>query len=380
MRAEAARAERRLAVRDAADGWRRAGAIDDPTLRAVAAAYPDDRVRLGLGFRVLAGLAALVGGLALSALLETVFVTGGKVLASGLTVLFIAATEVQVGPFRRAQAGAEYATAILAATWAGLAWMSPVGHSSIGLVCCGFGIAFAVAAWRWGYALVAALAAVFVLFAYALEASGRPLWFALGLMAFPTILRIARSPRFPPAHRRCCDAVGLVLLAGGYVATNLYSLDHRWIEGLGDRGDTSPGAWTRRAAIAGTILMPPIVLGLAARFRDRSLLAAGALFTAASLVTFRRYHPIGPWWASLILGGAACLVLAVALRRWLAGGPGRERWGFTAGPLFEDRKIVETAQAAATLAAMSPGPRVAPEAPFEGGGGQSGGGGATGEA
>jgi uncharacterized membrane protein YgcG len=174
--------------------------------------------------------------------------------------------------------------------------------------------------------------------------------------------------------------VGLVLLAGSYVATNIYSLDHRWIEGLGDRGDTAPGAWTRRAAIAGTILMPPIVLGLAARFRDRSLLAAGAFFTAGSLVTLRRYHPLGPWWFSLILGGAACLALAVAVRRWLDAGPGHERWGFTAEPLFEDRRMVETARAAATLVAMSPGPRVAPEAPFAGGGGRSGGGGATGEA
>ena len=109
-------------------------------------------------------------------------------------------------------------------------------------------------------------------------------------------------------------------------------------------------------------------------------LAAGALFAAASLVTLRRYHPIGPWWLSLVLGGAACLALAVALRRRLDAGPGRERWGFTAEPLFEDRRVVRAAQAAATVVAMSPGPRVVSEAPFEGGGGRSEGGGATGGA
>ena len=380
MRADAARADRHHAVLTAADGWRRSGAIDETTLRAIAAVYPDDRRRLGLGFRVLAGFAAFVGGGSLAGLLASVFSPGATILTLGLAIVFTAATEFQIGPLRRAQAGAEYATAILAAACAGLAWLSFSDRSSIGLICCGFAMAFAVAAWRWGYALFAALAAAFLLLAGAWAEFGRSFWFALGLVAFPVLLSTARSSRLPPAHRRCFDAVALVLLAGGYVSANLYSLDHRWIEWLGDRGETSPGAWARRAAIAATILMPPIVLGLAARFRDRSLLVAGALFTVASLVTLRRYHPVGPWWLSLILGGAACLALAVAVRRWLDAGPGHERWGFTAEPLFEDRRMVETAQAAATLVAMSPGPRVAPGAPFEGGGGQSGGGGATGEA
>ena len=380
MRADAARADRHHTVRTAAEGWRRAGSIDDATLRAIAAVHPDDRIRLGLGFRVLAGLAAFVGGGAFAGLLASVLSPGATILAFGLAVVFTAATEVQVGLLRRAQAGAEYATAILAATCAACAWLSFFESSSIGLICCGFAVAFAVAAWRWGYALFAALAAVFLLLAGTWADFGRSFWFALGLVAFPILLRTVRSPRFPPAHRRCCDAVGLVLFAGGCVAANLYSLDHRWIEQLGDRGETSPGAWARRAAIAATILMPPIVLGLAARFRDRSLLVAGALFTAASLVTLRRYRPVGPWWLALILGGAACLALAVVLRRWLGAGPGRERWGFTAEPSFEDRRMVEAAQAAATLVAMSPGPRVPPGGPFEGGGGRSGGGGATGEA
>jgi hypothetical protein len=114
------------------------------------------------------------------------------------------------------------------------------------------------------------------------------------------------------------------------------------------------------------------------RFREHGLLAAGALFTAASLVTLRQYHPVGPWWLSLVLGGAASLAVAVALRRWLESGPGRERLGLTADPLFEDRRMVEMAQSAATIVAMSPGPRPTPEGQFEGGGGRSGGGGATG--
>ena len=88
----------------------------------------------------------------------------------------------------------------------------------------------------------------------------------------------------------------------------------------------------------------------------------------------------GSFWLSLVAGGATCLVLAVAIRRWLDVGPSRERSGFTAEPLFEDGRAIRAAQAAATLAAMSPGPRVAGDAGFESGGGRSGGGGAQGDA
>jgi hypothetical protein len=377
VRAEAARADRHHAVRAAADGWRRAGAIDETTLRAIVAAYPDDRNRLGLGLRILAGCAAFLGAGALSALLGSFF-HQGAILSLGLAVLFTVATEFQVGPLRRAQAGAEYATALLAATSAGLASMPSFLESSVSRTFVVFALVFAVAAWRWGYALFAAGAAIFLLLACGTVASGRPLWFAMGLVALPMILKTARSQRWPPAHRRSFTAVGLVFLVGGYVSANVYSVDHRWIEGLGERGETSAVAWASRMAIAGTLLIPPIVLGLGLRLRDRWLLVAGAVFTAASIATLRHYHPVGPWWLSLIIGGAACIALAVALRRWLDAGPGRERFGFTAEPSFEDRKMLEAAQAAATLVAMSPDPRVAPDARFTGGGGRSGGGGATG--
>jgi hypothetical protein len=366
----------------AADGWRKAGVIDDATERAIASAYPDDRVRLGLGLRLLAGFGVLLGGCALAALIGTCFEGVGSfgVLALAFAIAFTAATELQVGRLRRAQAGAEHATALLAAGCAGLAWASLSDDSTVVFFSAGFALAFAAASWRWGYAVFAAIAAALTLVACSSGVSGRPLWFALGLAAFPMILGQARSPRWPPAQRRCIAAAGIVFLAGAYVSINLYSLDHHLIEGLGERGGTTPGAWARRAAIVGTIFLPPLVLYLGARFRERAFVAAGAVFTAASLATLRRYHPIGPWWLSLILGGATCLALATVLRRWLDAGPGQERHGFTAEPLFADRRLVEAAQAAATLVALSPGPRVAPGGGFEGGGGRSGGGGATGGA
>jgi len=382
VRADAARADRYKAVRDAAHGWRNARAIDEEQLRSIVAAFRDDRGRLGLGLRILAGLAAFVGGGAFIGLLGSIFWStgGGPVLACVMTLVFTAATEYQIGPLRRAQGGAEYATAVLAVVCGVWAWVSLFKGQPFVLMGAAASILIALAAWRWGYALLAAVATICFLVTCSQGNFGRVAWLALGPLAFPLMLRSARSPRRPPAHRRCLAAIGLILLTAAYVAVNPYSLDHRWIEQLAEGFGGPAPDWLRFPAIAGTILMPPLVLAVAVRYRNRLLLAAGALFTAASLVTLRRYHPIGPWWLSLTLGGIACLALAVAIRRWLSGAPARERAGFTAEPLFEDRRALRAAQAATTLIAMSPAARAAPDAHFEGGGGRSGGGGASGGA
>jgi len=380
VRAAAAHADRSKAVRDAGAGWRRAGAIDETQYRSIVALYPDDRARLGVGLRILAGLAALVGGGAFVALLGSLFgMSGGQTpIALTLALTFTLATEYQVGRLRRAQAGAEYSTAIVATACVAWAWGSVVNDPTVLLLSVEVSLCFAAAAWRWGYALFAAVGAIALLIASAQGTQGRATWFVLGLASPYLILRFARSSRWPPAQRRCFEAVGLVLLAAAYVSANVYSLDHRWIERFGETNAAPPGSGLRFAAIVGTIVIPPLILAVGARFRDHMLMAAGALFAAASLITLRRYHPLGPWWFSLVLGGIVCLMLAVGLRRWLQAGPGRERWGFTAEPLFEDRRGVRAAQMAATIVAMSPAARVAAGEHFEGGGGRSGGGGATG--
>ena len=380
MRAEVARADRRHAVQAAARAWREAGAIDVATHRAIEQAYPDDRTRLRPALRVLAGIVALVGGGALVALLASLFNPGGRApfLYGGLAAAFTAATELQTGRFRRAQAGAEYATALMAASLTGIAWLEFTSTMSIGAMCACFAIPFSVAAWRWGYATFAGVAAHFVLAASAQSAHARVVWLGLGLVALPAIGGLSRSPRWPPAHRRCLETVGLVFVAGAYVAMNLYSLDHRWIEGFRSTPIAIPPPWVRFASIAGTMLAPPLLVIVGVRRRHLGVLALGVLFVAASLATLRQYHPIGPAWLALVAGGLACLLIALAVRRWLDAGPDRERFGFTVEPLFGKPRIAQAFEAAATIVAMSHDPRPAGERPFEGGGGRSGGGGATG--
>jgi hypothetical protein len=383
MRADIAQADRRHTVFNAAESWRRVGAIDEATLRAIESAYPDDRERLGWALRTLAACAVLFGGGALAVLIGEVFDPSSGVgvgaFSAAFAALFASATEIQTGRFRRAEAGAEYATALLAAVCGGLAAISFVESRSILWGCLAFALTLGLAAWRWGHASLAVLAAILVLAAAAQLRHGRAVWLVAGFAALPMIVGLARSPRRCPAHRECSLLAGLVFLAGGYVAINYYTLDHGSIEWLGSGMNATPRFWERAAAIVATAFVPPLVLLAGVRYRDRALLAAGALFTAASLVTLRHYRPIGPWWLSLVLGGVACLALAVALRRWLDAGPAHERSGFTAEPLFEDARIAKAAQAAAVIAAMSPAARVASDGGFAGGGGRSGGGGATGD-
>jgi len=383
MTHDAAGADRAHAVRSAARGWRKAGAIDEPALRAIEAAYPDDRARLGFALRALVGIATFFGGLALTwmvgAIIEPSTPRRWAIVAGLVAVLFAGATELQLGRLRRRQAGAEFATALLAAIFAGLAVAAADRFRSFTLGLAALAVAHLLAAWRWGYATLAAIGAGFALLAVTHHGSWRIVWLAAGVPGAWMVLRPARSPKWPPSRRRCFEAAGAVLAIGAYLAANLYALDHRWLDFV-PRETLAPSPTWRAAAIVGTTLIPALVLALGVRFRDRTLLVLGAVFAATSFATLRFYVSLAPVWVVLTLSGGACCALAIALRRWLDGGPAKERHGFTAEPLYEHRRLGDAMAAAATIAAMSPAAREAQARSFEGGGGLSGGGGATGGA
>jgi uncharacterized membrane protein YgcG len=104
----------------------------------------------------------------------------------------------------------------------------------------------------------------------------------------------------------------------------------------------------------------------------------GALGILASLVTLRFYVHVAPLWTVLILGGAAALALAAALRRYLDAGAGRERRGLTADALFTEGDGRGALELAAAAVSLSPDARPATAPGFEPGGGRYGGGGASG--
>jgi hypothetical protein len=105
----------------------------------------------------------------------------------------------------------------------------------------------------------------------------------------------------------------------------------------------------------------------------------GVILGVASLVTLRFYVHVAPLWIVLLASGGAAVAVGMLLNRYLASGPGRERHGFTAEPLFGEGSRARVIEAGLGMA-LAPGstPSGTPPKPgFEGAGGGFGGGGAS---
>jgi hypothetical protein len=394
VRGEVASADRAAEVRGAARAWRRAGVIGEAGLAAIEERFPDDRVRVGGVFRVLLFLFTLVaiGG----AWGAVALVAGGgrfRELApfdAAAGVALAALTELQLGPLRRRGGGTEAATSLGAIgllLWAaGLALDRPgiATETEVLLLCLLGALLAGVAAWRWGYALYAGVAAAALLAALAHLPAGRLAWVVVGLAAAPALLGWSASERLPPAYRGSAAAVLLVALAGLYVAVHLGSWDAGFVEELGRFGAARPpsGAGWRWASALATAAVPVLLLAWGLRRRRLVLLAAGAGAAVASLVTLVHYFELRPAWLVTAAGGALAAGLALALWKLLDAAPGAERGGFTAAALGGDRRRQEVLEAG-VAALVVPGPPhpsgAAGEPGFAGGGGRAGGAGATGE-
>jgi hypothetical protein len=385
VRPAAAAAARRYAVRRAAAAWRHAGAIDAATEAAIAGRYPDDRVRIGPALRVLLFGFTLLATSSFLSLAFPFFFGSERLLWLPLlvaAVLLAAATEVATGPLRLAGFGIETALALeTVATFATACFalieprelaMGPKITLLVALV----GAAAAAAAWRWGgahFALAAAGAAFFLL---ARPPGARLLWIAAAVALAPLLHAATRSPRWAPPHRRAAGAGLLVALAALYLAVHLGSFDARLVEAFGAR-DEATRVIPRAVAIAGTALVPPLVLAWGWRRRDRLILVAGGLLAVASVTTFCVYRRPAPTWLLLTLGGVALVAIALALRRWLDAGAGGERAGFTAAPGHDAAAGLGALETAATLAALAPQAAAPETTRVTGQGGEMGGGGAS---
>ena len=392
MRADAALADRRREVRLAARGWRRAGAIDDATLASIDAAYPDDRARLGPVFRT---LAFVLGLLALNAFFGLIALASGSSGGFGaaclvFSLLLVAATEVLVGPLKRADSGIETATALLSrrlrgrrpsascsrrpcrtSAWSASCWPRPRSSACWA----------ARAGARRSSPLVAGACALRLPRAAALGAA--PLDGRLGGRR-PTPPPRQRVRRAAAVHRRSCR-LGLVLaLCAFYVAVHV-GLAGTTVARVARR---VPGRGLAPACVAAPAVDP----GHGARARRRPRLrrrhppcvppgprhpARRRLARHAPLLRPRGAGVGGA--RRLRRGGPRC---HAAVRRLLAGGPGGERGGFTAEPLFEDPTRRHAAEMVGTVAAFAPTAAAVPAAAgrpgrLEPGGGRYGGGGAT---
>ncbi len=379
MRADVQEADRRHSVRCETRAWHAAEAIDAATLAAIEAAYPDDRRRLGPALRALVAIFTLVAASACFGILSLVTPRSGE---EGLVLLFgvalLALTDLQIGPLKRSQAGAEAATALMGVifTTVGVGLSAKDMPTMLGALLA----ISAAAALRWGYPLAAAVASVAALCLLARAPGGRLLWIVAGLTLPPLLLRAGDSASLPPSWRASARVVAGVALVGLYFAFHIGSWDHGVVEELGDSSSGWRDGAVRPFFIAGTALVPLGVLAFGARSRRTEFLTLGVLLALASSVTLRFYVHVAPLWVVLSAGGLFVIALGLGLTRFLHGGPDRERFGFTAEPLFDRGPGRGVAEIAAGLAAFAPAAQAGPGPDaVRPGGGRYGGGGASGK-
>jgi len=384
------RADRNEATRSAATSWRRAGAIDDRALAAIEKAYPDERQGVGPVFRVLLFLFTLIsvsGAFGFFTALNDA-IRAQKVLPV-LLLLFgaglIVATEFQITQMKRARGGVEAATSL-----AGIGFLAgfvfwicdssnlKLDHSFAAMLLAAT-LLLAGAAWRWGYPLYAGAAMAAFLWSLVAFPGARLVWIVVPLLMAPVLTRLSESPRLPPSHRDSCAFTLGVALAGLYVAVHLGSLDSHLLEDW-RRGWLPSSAILRGLSMAATALVPAIYLAIGLRSRRYVFLLLGLGTAVASLVTLRYYVHLAPLWVLLTLSGAALVAAVLALRHYLDSGPGKERHGYTAEPLFEEMGRRRMLEAGAAVVSLSPEARPVHEEPkFAGRGGSFGGGGSSSE-
>lgn len=396
MRKRWAEASRVAEVRHAARAWREAEAIDAATLAAIEAEYPDPRPALSPAWRVLIFFLVSVAANSVffgAVQLMHLSMGAGQWLVIG--ALLAAATEALRGS-RFAGNGSDAATSF----WAIVYVVFGVGFEVLrrsnrdfeevftallfgGLLLC------AAACIHWGYSAYGVLAA-FAMFGLLDRFPGGRLWWILaaGILIVVSFRWFDRATLAPP-HRRALAGVFAVSAMALYAAINRFSVDRRLVEllqkGLLEsiQGDSwsrgAPPTIVRVISSVATALLPVIFLAWGIRACRTLVLDLGLVFAALSLVTLRHYVYLAPLWALLSAAGAALILGALWLNRYLRM-RGGERRGFTAAPIFGTRRG-QTLEAAALVAgfANAPSPAGAERGDLSTGGGRFGGGGASGE-
>ncbi len=381
-------AERVEEVRAAAHGWKRGGAIGAGTFEEILRRYPEPRALPALLWRV---LVFVFVSLALLLLLGA-FAAGAHGGARALIVLFflfgvacLVATEAQENAPRLALRGGAGATCFWGVVFSlgGLfllleETLKVRGEDGLTIVALASLVLWALAAWRWGSPVYAGFAGISLFLLLARAPLAHLLWIAGGVALTLVFERFLDCPSWSPSHRRCAAVLVAVGLLGVYAAVNLYSLDHRLVEKLGSSGLDAPGPGFRErtGSIVLTALVPLALAVWGIRSRRAFVLDIGLVLSALSLLTLRFYVHLAATWLILTLAGAALLLLALGVNRWLARSEAKERRGFTAEPLFADERRLGAFELVPVVAAHAPGPRPPVEPGYQGGGGSFGGGGA----
>jgi len=376
---------RRAEVRSAARAWHAAGAIDETALGRIEAAYPEDHPRMSAAWRAVVFTIVTVAANALFfAYAEILHRESGAVPWLFFAIVLSAATELLLGRTRIGENGSAAATSFWAVVYAiaGIAIGDALHDSEANITAALLAAAVlcAAACWRWGFAAYGAFSAAALFLLLARFPHGRVAWLLLGTVLVAVAPRLQDRLSLAPPHRRASGGVFLAAAAAVYAAVNRWSLGERLVESLQRRSParTEPDPTAIVLSWLATAAFPLLLILWGLRSRRTLVLDSGLVLAALSLVTLRFYVHLAPLWILLAAAGAALVLVALGLHRWLRRAPGEERHGFTARPLDEARRSLETA---AVVAAFAPdaAPAAAREpGTFTPGGGRYGGGGATG--
>lgn len=390
MRSRWAEQTRAAEVRDAARSWREAGAIDAATLAAIEAAHPDSRPAPSPAWKVLIFFLVTVAVYSVTFGVVELFHLDVQPVFLGLLfgTLFAASTEALRGS-RFAGNGSDAAASFWAIVFLLEGFALQVFHEPnrgyermLTLLPLAAALLFGAACVHWGYSAYGLLAATALFGLLGRFPGGRLGWILVaGFLIAATFRRLDRAALAPP-HRRALAGVFAVSALALYAAVNRYSVDRRLVDSLQElsRQGTAPSAIVRIFSSVATALLPLLFLAWGIRARRTLVLDLGVVFAALSLVTLRQYVRLAPLWALLSAAGAALILGALWLNRYLRRGPGGERGGFTAAPLFSARRA-ETLQTAAVLAGFTSSPAAGrgESGDLSTNGGRFGGGGATGD-
>ena len=246
MRRQSAAWERAAEVREVARGWRRAGAVDEPTEHEIRAAFPDPCVTPSVVWRVLTActVAAIVlctfGAVAVAlrpradAFPPLMLLFGGAALV---------ATEVLEASPRSARRGAAGATSFLAVGFLLLGFGIFLGETlrmdlgdTLDAALVASALAWGLAVWRWGSPVFAASSAVSLFLFFGRWPYGRALCLLGGAALAGLAARRLDEVSWAPSHRRSAAVLVVTGIVAVYAAVNVYSLDHYLVEDLGRYG------------------------------------------------------------------------------------------------------------------------------------------------
>jgi hypothetical protein len=364
--------EERIRMQELVREWVRSGLLEAAQGEALAVELRVDLKRtnpfLRGGLALFTGLivAALVGLVAVSLNLRD---KSAIAVLTGLAALAcIGAADVLAGTYRCYRFGVEEALAVASVVLlciAGAA-LSPSGWSEI--VALGLGAAGGLALYRrFGFvyaALAAAVCVAAIPFHYDLPAA---LQRVAAAAVAGSIFIAARPRRLALGDDYPGDEYGhlqAAALAGVYVALNVHLSE----------GMYAVSGWFYWFTYLGTWILPIAGLRMGLRDRDRDLIDVSLVLTLITLLTNKAY--LG-WarntWDPIVLG-MLLIGMAIAVRRWLAHGPGRERYGFTAQRILDRDRTARSMLSMMSAALPAPGaaPHPGPTAP-EFSGGRSGG-------